>query len=326
MERLSSEAGEEDVIEVPTISCSPCPSRSPIPEPQSAEQLVKVPTVLSPTRIAVQIAEQIADTPVPHGRGGKRRYQGFLPEQSSTATSSSLERITERTVEQIVDIPSYSSGLAHGSSSSAGPADEDFTGGFSHFSPWKKVLSAGQVVSARLGGHVSSSTLSAHQMARAGEPADSDGSIEWVMLHVGETDKTFYWNRRSGATSWCAPPGVEVLWMGGKRYRGMLWYFNQVTGRTAHAPSAASWLTGYGVRGLASPHPFLGATRFAVRIVLRLWTSLLFCSSSSCIPTRTWRCLSFRSSIECSNFQLCFRGVYAQCKLCKSRRFHRAVL
>ena len=24
--------------------------------------------------------------------------------------------------------------------------------------------------------------------------------------------------------------------------------------------------------------------------------------------------------------QLCFRGVYAQCKLCKSRRFHRAVL
>ena len=39
--------------------------------------------------------------------------------------------------------------------------------------------SAGQVVSAQLGGHVSSSTLSAHQMARAGEPVDSDGTIEW---------------------------------------------------------------------------------------------------------------------------------------------------
>ena len=37
----------EQVIEVPTFSCSPCPSRSPIPEPQSAEQLVEVPTVLS---------------------------------------------------------------------------------------------------------------------------------------------------------------------------------------------------------------------------------------------------------------------------------------
>ena len=58
--------------------------------------------------------------------------------------------------------------------------------------------SAGQVVSAQLGGHVSSSTMSAHQMARAGEPADSDGSIEWVKLHVGETDQTNCWNRRSG--------------------------------------------------------------------------------------------------------------------------------
>ena len=54
----------EQVIVVPRISCSPCPSRSPFPEPQSAEQLVEVPTVLSPTRIALQIAEQIVDTPV----------------------------------------------------------------------------------------------------------------------------------------------------------------------------------------------------------------------------------------------------------------------
>ena len=45
----------EQAIEVPKISCSPCPSRSPIPEPQSAEQLVEVPTVLSPLRIAEQI-------------------------------------------------------------------------------------------------------------------------------------------------------------------------------------------------------------------------------------------------------------------------------
>ena len=42
----------EQVIEVPKVSCSPCPSRSLIPEPQSAEQLVEVPTVLSPLRIA----------------------------------------------------------------------------------------------------------------------------------------------------------------------------------------------------------------------------------------------------------------------------------
>ena len=89
----------EQVIEVPRISCSPCPSRSP-PEPQSAEQLVVVPTVLSPTRIALQIAEQIVDTPVPSGRG-EGRVQGFLPRQSSTATPSVEERISERIVEQV---------------------------------------------------------------------------------------------------------------------------------------------------------------------------------------------------------------------------------
>ena len=85
----------EQVVEVPKISCSPCPSRSLIPEPQSADQLVEVPTVLSPLRIA----EQIVGIPVPRGR-----VQGFLPVQSSTAPPSSLERISEQVVEQIVDI------------------------------------------------------------------------------------------------------------------------------------------------------------------------------------------------------------------------------
>ena len=70
----------------------------------------------------MRIAEQIVGIPVPRGR-----VQGFLPQQSSTATPSSLERISERTVEQIVDI-SPGGGLGQGSASSAGPADEDFTG------------------------------------------------------------------------------------------------------------------------------------------------------------------------------------------------------
>ena len=84
---------------------------------------------------------------------------------------TSLERISERTVEQIVDIPSSGSGFGHGSSSSAGPADEDFTGFFFRTFPMEKSAECRwQVVSAQLGGHVSSSTLSAYQMPRAGEP------------------------------------------------------------------------------------------------------------------------------------------------------------
>ena len=40
-------------------------------------------------------------------------------------------------MEQIVGI-SAGGGLGQGSASSAGVADEDFLGCFSHFSPWKK--------------------------------------------------------------------------------------------------------------------------------------------------------------------------------------------
>ena len=61
---LDTQLPDEQAIFVPKISCSPCPSRSRVPEPQSAEQLMEVPTVLTPTRIALQIAEQIVDTPL----------------------------------------------------------------------------------------------------------------------------------------------------------------------------------------------------------------------------------------------------------------------
>ena len=70
----------EQVIAVPTVSCASCPSRSRVPEPQSADQLVEVPTVLTPTRIALQIAEQIVDTPVPRALD-----HGSLPGQSSSS-------------------------------------------------------------------------------------------------------------------------------------------------------------------------------------------------------------------------------------------------
>ena len=106
--------------------------------------------------------------------------------------------------------------------------------------------SAGQEVSARLGGHVSSSTLSARQMARAGEPVDSDGSIVWVKMHVGETDQTYNWNRRTCETIWRAAAGVEVVWMGGRSDGGMVWY-------------SLRCLLGDGLRseGLGIPSPLL---------------------------------------------------------------------
>ena len=57
---------------MPKISCSSCPSRAVLREPQMVEQLEKVPTIL-------YFLKQAVDIPVPRfGVGGS---QGFLPGQ-----------------------------------------------------------------------------------------------------------------------------------------------------------------------------------------------------------------------------------------------------
>ena len=137
------------VIEVPKISQDIIPQRSVDLVPQMAEQLVEVPTLLSVAVLQQRTAEQLASIPVPRGR-----VQGFLPVQSSTAISSSGKRISERTVEQI---------LGQGSSSSAGPADEDFIRVFLHFSPWEKSARAAASPSAELPREVSSWTPAAYR-------------------------------------------------------------------------------------------------------------------------------------------------------------------
>ena len=88
----------EQVIEVPKIFIDELSVRTPVREPQLAEQLVDVPTIISFSSLQ-RIVEQNVDVPVP--RGGVRDLQGFPPGQASTVTSFSLERISERNVEQI---------------------------------------------------------------------------------------------------------------------------------------------------------------------------------------------------------------------------------
>ena len=67
------------------------------------------------------------------------------------------------------------------------------------------------MVSAQLGEHVSSSTLSAHQMPQAGDASHSD-SLEWVQfLDMGGL---YFWNRRARETARQPPAGVNVVWVG----------------------------------------------------------------------------------------------------------------
>ena len=231
----------------------------------------------------------------------------------------------EQTVEQIVDFSS-GAGLGQGSSSSAGPADEDFTGGFSHFSPWKKVRSAGQEVSAQLGGHVSSSMLSAHQMARARRAVDSVGSDEWVLMRTPDIGKSYYWNRRTRLSSWSPPEGITVVWVGTRDEEGVF-----STGTGIHVSvriHSFRCFLGDGLRGegLGIPSPLLGCHQ--VRGAHRAPGYRRPCDYAAQVPAflRERGGASVSVPRQCSNFQLCFRGVYGQCKLCKSWRFHRAVL
>ena len=138
----------ELIIEVPKIILDDIPTRTSVPEPQTAEQLVEVPAVLSVASLQLQTVEQPVDASVPHGRG-KRSLHGFPPELGSTAQS----------VEQMVDIFSGDQQdfhLGQGSTaSSCGATDEAFTCFFRtlplvkksatqppHSNPWTPAASA----------------------------------------------------------------------------------------------------------------------------------------------------------------------------------------
>ena len=169
-----------------------------MPSRSSTIQFVQeVPTIL-------YFLKQTVDTPVPRGR--VRLLQGFLPAQNSTA----------QVFPHIVDIPVRSGdlqGIRPGQVST-------------HFAPRQKRCGvSGWQVSAELGGYVTSSTLSAHQMARGGEPLDS---VWLVQLSNDVTSKTHYWNTCTRQSVWKPPAGIEVVWVGTQDEEGFLYHWHKV--------------------------------------------------------------------------------------------------
>ena len=121
----------EQVIDVPKIFLDSIQPRLVLRLPQTAEQLVEVPTIISYSSLLQRTDELIVDIPVPgRGGGGRGGFQGSHPGQSSTAGVA--EQIVEipgrgdpqgflprqstlqRTVEQFVDIPVPAGGGLHG--------------------------------------------------------------------------------------------------------------------------------------------------------------------------------------------------------------------
>ena len=156
----------EQVTAVPKISLSSRRSRTVLREPQTAEQLVEVPAVVSFSSLQ-QTAEQIIDIPVPRtrGRGDRGGLHCFTPRQV----------LSQRTVQQIVDIPAGGGlqdflpdpGL---SASSAVSRDEAFQWFFDTFPRFQKMHSppGGRVRGVHA--HSSSWTPAARSPVRGGGP------------------------------------------------------------------------------------------------------------------------------------------------------------
>ena len=173
----------EQVIDVPKIFLDDIPARRLCREPQLVEQLVEVPTVISYSSLRRTMVQHV-DIPVPRRGGRSTGLQGFLPGQSSTASSSSSKkRISERTVEQNVRFPgeglqdfrpgqvSPASSSFHSPAGSDDDANEPGDGVFRSFPQGKKVRSAGQV-SADLPRHISSWTPAAYEQSRGSHEHD----------------------------------------------------------------------------------------------------------------------------------------------------------
>ena len=258
------------------ISCSSSPSRSPLLAPQTAERLVDVPTVLSVAVLQHRTAEQITDIPVP-GRGGGDQGcpQGFPLGQGSTASAA----------EQTVGFPSGGPhGFLQGQASRATVAKEAVVittcGGPRGFLPGHDSAASGAAQNVDLpagGGQVSTAFPGAehghdahghgalHGSRRGGGavvgpqgsvPGQSStargvdapvaDSSEWVQFRDAATrsEATSRHRGRPGRREGCRRGGLALA----QRYS-----------RQYMTSFRCLLLRRFGVRGLASPHPFLGA-------------------------------------------------------------------
>ena len=191
----------EQVIEVPKILSDDVPMRALVRETQLAEQLVEVPTIVSWSLLQL-ITKQNVDIPVPGG--GVRGLQGFHPGQSSTTSSFPLERISERIVEQSVEIPiggglqDFLPGQSSSASSSSpagvrGSADVPKEGVFRTFPQIKK--------SAKLGSHSGSELLPESSPSTPAAHVDALSGVELLAKFQQLSDQVEN-TKRSYSSNW----------------------------------------------------------------------------------------------------------------------------
>ena len=218
----------EQVIEVPMLALPGCAvQRAALSEPQTVEQLVEVPTVLSYSLLQQLTAEQIIDFPVP-GRGGGARggLQGLPQGQGSTASAG------EQT---IVPVRGGLQGFPKDRGSTAFAGEQTIVvdrGGLQGFSedrvPQRLPLSRPPLlivfkvfpedrVPQRPAVEQTFSQAPHRSMPRAcqprlgGLPAQGRHD-EWVCVVDVENGGEYFWNRLNNSSCWRLPRGVKHRW------------------------------------------------------------------------------------------------------------------
>ena len=207
----------EQVIDVPKIFIERIPPRTSAREPQLAEQLVEVPTIISYSSLR-EIVEQNVDIPVPHGRDGGEGFLGLHPGQSSTAVRGADHRSV--TAEQIVDIPAPRGGrVLHPASSSSGLPGTANQGGFRTFPQVKKVRSW-----LRTRGR-NCSPSRAHPRGLLSWRAPLSGCGSGMTTLASLTTGTDALERLPGSHRLAS----KVVWIGERNEEGLVWYWHSDT-------------------------------------------------------------------------------------------------
>ena len=164
---------------------------------------MEVPTVLSPTRIALQIAENAFLSGLWNSPFSFLLRNALLSGLRSSSLTLLLVGALHRVRPHLLVLQMR------------------ILLGFFALFPWEKSARAAASPIAELPREVSSWTPAAY--------VAPSGSDEWVELYDDVKSKTFYWNRRTRLSSWLPPEGIKVVWVGTMDEEGDYYYWHRET-------------------------------------------------------------------------------------------------
>ena len=203
----------EQVIVVPNISCSPCPSRSRVPEAAVSGSVGGSAELLCVSRSRSSAFQFL-------GVVFKVFSQYRVQQRRLPRWNAFLSRLWSRSLTFLLEV-ALGRGLPH----QLVLQMRILLGGFPNIPPSSQK-------SAKLASHSSPrvpTSGSPSTPAAQLEVAPLPDSLEWVQLRDGNSGKTYCWNRRTRKSVWKPLPGVKVVWVGELTEEGRVRYWHRDT-------------------------------------------------------------------------------------------------